>query len=343
MRSVRGVLAVSCGYAAAVIGAGFASGQEIVSFFARYGRAGMVGIITACAVFALFSYAVLTVCVKEGITGYGGFIDAVFKSAFMRKITEFSALICAAACLCVMTACAGETGKVLFGVREVTGAAVFSALLCVIFLLDGRKIMDINASLGAVIIFGIIFCCFYILRFREHQTFFQNTRAAVSGLAYAGYNLISAGTVLACSAGRLKTRADTASASAASGIILFIMITLIWGVLGIYYGKINLGSLPMLTMAFRQNNVLGVFYGVMLLAAVLTTGISNGFAVIDLLGERLPKRLLAFLTPMLGFCMSGAGFARLVDVLYRICGYGGAVLVFVIIIKSLIWLKNREK
>ena len=335
MRSVRGVLAVSCGYAAAVIGAGFASGQEIVSFFARYGRAGMVGIITACAVFALFSYAVLTVCVREGITGYGGFIDTIFKSALMRKITEFSALICAAACLCVMTACAGETGKVLFGVREVTGAAVFSVLF---FLLDGRKIMDINASLGAVIIFGIIFCCFYILRFREHQTFFQNTRAAVSGLAYAGYNLISAGTVLACSAGRLKTRADTASASAASGIILFIMITLIWGVLGIYYGKINLGSLPMLTMAFRQNNVLGVFYGVMLLA-----GISNGFAVIDLLGERLPKRLLAVPVPLLGFCMSGAGFASLVDVLYRICGYGGAALVFIVIVKSLIRLKNKEK
>ena len=33
MRNIRNILSVVCGYAAAVIGAGFASGQEIISFF----------------------------------------------------------------------------------------------------------------------------------------------------------------------------------------------------------------------------------------------------------------------------------------------------------------------
>lgn len=66
MRNIRNILSVVCGYAAAVIGAGFASGQEIISFFVKYGKYSIIGVLLSCIIFSVFAYAVLSgVCRKK--------------------------------------------------------------------------------------------------------------------------------------------------------------------------------------------------------------------------------------------------------------------------------------
>lgn len=342
-KGVGGILTVSGGYIAAVIGAGFASGQEIVSFFVRYGKYGMIGILISCAAFALFSYAVLGVCVERKIYSYTDFLGLVFKNFVIRKAAQAAVFVCSAVSLCVMTACAGEIGKIAGGFREIFGAAAFIVLCGMILFMEARRLMSVNALLGALIIAGIIFTCFYILRFREHQTFSQAARAAVSGFSYAGYNLIGTGALLAGMSRFITSKGDAAISSAVSGAVLFLMITLIWGVLGIYYGQINLGEIPMLTMALRQNNALGVFYGAMLIAAVLTTGISNGFALTDILARKTSYKKAIFFVLLGALAMSGAGFGVLVDTVYRLCGYAGAAIVIMIVISSIFELKNEEK
>lgn len=330
MRNSLNVLAVSGGYIAALIGAGFASGQEIVSFFLKYGKFSIAGIFIACLLFGLFSYAVLASCTERGFSTYASLIETVFKGKY-PSIIEYVTVIFALMSVCVMTACAGEMGTVLFGVSKIIGAAVFTAVCGIIFFLDAEKIMGINSFLGGVIIFGIIFSCFYILRFREHQTFLNEASMVVSGVTYAGYNLITAGSILCGMSVFIKNRREAMLSSAVSGVVLFIMITLIWGVLGIYYGKINLGEVPMLTMALRQNNLLGIFYGLMLIFAVLTTGVSNGFCVIDTMQNKIGRGKAVFLVLLCGFCFSGAGFANLINTAYRLCGYVGMAVVFAVI------------
>lgn len=341
-RNVCGILAVAGGYAAAIIGAGFASGQEIVSFFVRFGRYGFVGVIISCVIFALFAAAVLTFCVERGITSFSELLGTVIASGKMRIAVEAVVFVCSAAAMCVMTACAGEIGSSVFGFRAAAGAAVFTALCCVIFFMNARGIMSLNAVLGAVIVVGIIFSCLYILRYREHQTVSLQGNAVTSGLAYAGYNVIGTGAVLAAMSRFLRSKTDALLAACASGAALFVMITLIWGVLSIYYGKINLGEIPMLTMTFRQNNALGVFYGFMLSAAVLTTGVSSGFTLIDFLNTRMNRKYAAVLVLLCSFFLSGAGFSSLVDNIYRICGYMGAVASVILIIEISKSAKKEE-
>lgn len=343
MRNVRNILAVSCGYAAAVIGAGFASGQEIVSFFLRYGKGSIIGIILSCVIFSLFSYAVMSRCIEKQINDYGGFLDSVFHGKFANKVIEYITIVFALCSLCVMTACAGEAGAVLFGVRNVYGAAVFAVMCGIIFAIDAKKMMQLNSLLGAVIIFGIIFSCIYILRFREHQVMSVSGKMVVSGAIYAGYNLLTSGAVLAGMSRFLKSKGEALISSLASGFILMIMITLIWGVIGIYYGKIQLGEIPMLTMTMRQNNMLGFLYGIMLIFAVVTTGVANGFVVMDTIGRKAGRGKTSALIAAVGFCMSGAGFSALVDSAYRVCGYAGLAVVCVIVIKIFKNMKNVTK
>ena len=55
MRNIRNILSVVCGYVAAVIGAGFASGQEIISFFVKYGKYSIIGVLLSCVIFSVFA------------------------------------------------------------------------------------------------------------------------------------------------------------------------------------------------------------------------------------------------------------------------------------------------
>ena len=341
--NITGILVVAGGYAAAVIGAGFASGQEIVSFFVRQGRLGLIGIAAACLFFSLFAAVVLSRCVGERIHSFTELLGNIVPNKALRRAIEVVIFLCAMSTMCVMTSCAGEIGAQLYGVPVIIGAVIFSVVCGMVFLMETRNMMGTNALLGAVITTGIIFTCLYILRYREHQTMSVQVKAVVSGLTYAGYNVVGTGAVLAGMSRFLKSKKEAAVAAATSGMVLFLMITLIWTVLSIYYGKINLGEIPMLTMAFRQGRALGIFYGVMLAAAVITTGISSGYAVIDMLSRKMTAKTAANVTLFISFCMSGAGFSTLIDTLYRLCGYVGIAAAVYITVKSSISIKNEEK
>lgn len=345
MRNIRNILSVVCGYVAAVIGAGFASGQEIISFFVKYGKYSIIGVLLSCVIFSVFAYAVLSVCVEKNIETYSDYLNNFFRHN-IRKIVEIITLLFAISTVCVMTACAGEMFFILFGIKKIFGAIIFNAVCGMIFFMNNKKIMGINSILGAIIIFGIIFCCFYILRFREHQVFSNEVKMTVSSISYAGYNLITTGAILAGMSRFLQDRKDAALASVMSGVVLFVMMLLIWTVLEIYYGKINLGEIPMLTMALRQNKVFGAIYGTMLFFAVITTDVSNGFNVLDIASRKIGKNVVVFFMTVIAVAMSGAGFSKIINTAYRLCGYGGLVLVFYVIynfIKNMNKVENERK
>lgn len=335
MREVRNILSVSCGYVAAVVGAGFASGQEIVSFFLRYGKMSIVGIVIAAVIFSAFSYIVMSRCMDRKITSYDELTNVLFKHELTRKIVRYASALLALCTLCVMTACAAELAGALFGVGGIYGAAVFSLLCGAILFLKAKKILQFNSALGALMIFGVMFTCLYIFRYREHQTFVNGGIIMLSGASYAGYNLLTVGSLLSGMSAYLKNKREALLSSVVSGGVLLIMIMMIWGVLGIYYGKINLGEIPMLTMAMRQSNWLGAAYSVMLVMAVVTTGVSSGFAVSDIMSGKWGSRSVSAAAVVIAFCMSGGGFARLVGVLYGACGYVGILIVAAVIFSGL--------
>ena len=92
MRNIRNILSVVCGYVAAVIGAGFASGQEIISFFVKYGKYSIIGVLLSCIIFSVFAYAVLSVCVEKNIETYSDYLNNFFRYN-IRKIVEIITLL----------------------------------------------------------------------------------------------------------------------------------------------------------------------------------------------------------------------------------------------------------
>lgn len=338
---VHNIFIVAFSYAAALVGAGFASGQEIISFFVKYGKMSCLGILAAALLFGFFGAIILCGCIKSGTVCYSEYLEGMTPKP-TKHIMEFTTLIYGLAVFCVMASCCGEMGYALFGWDIKWGVLILCVLCALIFIMGTDGAMDLNAVLGAVIVIGIISCCFYILTYREHQAFSNNIKIATSSMSYSGYNLLTAGCILAPLSKRLKSTSEAWLAGLVSTCAMFAMMILMWWVLSIYYGKINLGEIPMLTMAMRQNKVIAVIYSALLFAAVLSTAVSNGVSCINIFAGAFGRPAAGALVVACGLCFGKAGFSSLINTVYRICGYAGIFIVVYLLIKSLKKLKNKE-
>jgi uncharacterized membrane protein YkvI len=73
-------------YLGAVIGAGFASGQEIVQFFVNYGTRGLQGGFIAGILFALSGALLLNVAHNHNISNYQELLDFLFGRTWGRIV-----------------------------------------------------------------------------------------------------------------------------------------------------------------------------------------------------------------------------------------------------------------
>lgn len=339
---MKNIFAVAAAYAAALIGAGFASGQETLSFFVKYGKSGIFGIMLSAVIFGIFAAAVLCGCVMTRSESYGDYLSH-FLGNKMKRVTEAVTFFFSIAVFCVMASCCGEMGSMIFGIKRFWGSLFLCSVCGIIMTFKTDSALNINAALGGALVIGIITCCLYLLRYREHQAFSGGASMLVSSVSYSGYNLLTAAAVLCPLSTRLKTRSDAYLASFAGAFALFAIMTLMWGLLGIYYGKIPLGEIPVLTLAMRENRAIAAVYSVILFLAVFSTALSNGIGAVNIIGEKMGRKYAAALICASGFLCSSVGFSSLVNNLYRFCGYIGIFFCILVIFKYINTIKTAKK
>lgn len=346
---MRNVLLVSGVYIATLIGAGFASGQEIISFFVRYGKIGVLGVFLACVAFGVFAAVLLSGAAQRKVRNFEDYLSCVMPRGLCKAV-HFLMIVFMMSVFTVMISGAGAAGHTVFGLAPVWGALLLCVLSLIVFTFDLRGMMAINSVLGGILVVGIFLSCYYILRYREGQVFasfdqlLQNW--SVSAMSYVGYNVLTAGVILLDMSSFIRTKRQAAGVGVVSGICLFALMAVLWLVLNTYYGKIPLGEIPMLTLALRQKTLFATLYGVLLFLSIFTTAVSNGYGVIDGVKKIASTRIAAGFVISIGFLCSGFGFSTLIDHLYRACGILGIFIpaYFVVAeVKNMKKLKKRRK
>ena len=71
----------------ALVGAGFASGQEIYLFFYRFGINGLLGIILCSFIFGLIIYKSLMIIKDNEINTYNDFLNIIFANKFFVRLS----------------------------------------------------------------------------------------------------------------------------------------------------------------------------------------------------------------------------------------------------------------
>ena len=319
---MKNIIIVSFSIIAALIGAGFASGREILAYFSVFGKYGIIGIFVTAVSFFIFTYSVFSVCANNNIRQYSNFLD-LFKTTPAKFCVKIVTIGFALAVYGAMLSALAELLEDSFSLPQRFGALICTALATIVFSFGTEKVFTLNGIIGLFLVFFITVCLVYILRYREFHAFSASYISPLnSGFIYSGYNLISLTPVLVTLSARLKNKTDiTATALTTSAISLCIM-GLMFYLICIYADKIELGNMPMLTLAKRQNGFFAGLYSVVLSGAIITTLLSSGGGLIDSLNIK-KKPLQISLISAIAYFLSGLGFSELIDSAYRICGIAG--------------------
>lgn len=318
-------LTVSGVYIASVIGAGFASGSEIVCYFAVYGKYGFLGIIIASLLFALSATAVLEISQKTDSRNWKEVINVLFgkKCAAAVNMLTVVFMFCIFA---AMLAGSGESLSEIAGCKKAVGVFLILIITAVILVFDVRGFMAANGVMAVFIVAGTLGVCLYLFNFREINVFKSDMKWLASGAAYTGYNVLTAGAVLPPMSEFCKS---SRRVGIISGGIIFVLLCSLWGIISIYYAKIDLGVFPMLTLCRRHGVILGVIYSAVLFAAMLTTAVANAFSLTDICSGKKVYRIGFVIA--LGLLLSSFKFDFFIGKIYKYAGYMGIAFMIYIV------------
>lgn len=337
-------------FSGTVIGAGFASGQEIWIFFGRYGGAGACGVILVGVILAICGAGIFLGKADGDFYDYDSFCKKIGgKNA--GKILSFLGTAFMFAALIVMFAGSGALFVQEFNSSYLGGVCLMAAVCFLCFLFGIKGVCVISCVLTPLMLIGMTFLGIYSLVFdtksasADYSSLLAVGGSAISALIYVSYNLLSVPPVLM----PLKnmTRRESLVAGLLGGGIL--------GVLGavMYFVSLNpsyaLSELPALSAADSIDKNFGLFYGILIYFSMLTTAVGNGFGLISVLLQKLKndgfpvKFTLSLILTIAASLASLCGFSRLIGSLYVAVGYSAVLITFLLISYSVKKLKKLPK
>lgn len=338
MSEKKSVFVIAGVFIATVIGAGFASGQEILSFFVIYGAKSVYGLAIMTLMLVVCGALVMARVYTNQLTSFKDYMLCV-SGPKMWVFMEICAALFMFAGYCSMSAGSGALFESKFGWNPLWGAGIMLTLCAIVFLFDLKGILAVNSFLAPIMSVGLIVLGIWVFIFRDVSVFAWDAMAGltknwvVSAIIYGAYNLLTS-IVILCDTRSMLNRARTGVwASIVGGGVLGLISLVIWAAIKLYYGKILLGEMPLLTIVARQGKTIENIYSIILYLSMFTTAVSCGYGVLGRLRDSFGlKGIVAIvILTLLTIPVTLLGFSGIVQHLYTAFGYLGLPLVAIVL------------
>ena len=314
-----------------IIGAGFASGKELISFFGRFGW-WAIPLCALCGAFFIFGFIlfmligkrvqpdkvedinaavfgkfsivadilVLLSLVLSGATMLSG-SGALFSEAFgiSFKIPWISVAVCVVVFFCILTGIKGLI-KINSYLMPVTMAVLL--LISLLTLIKGN-VAEVTPSINPA--FGI----------------------AVAA-AYAGMNFMQSFGVIGGAAKAMDIKTIKRGSIFGGASLFVVMAVMISAVLCAGEGALN-SAMPSVYLALRSGGALAIVAAVAILFALITSLLSSAFTLSEWLDSFLKCRWLSILCVLI-VCtvVSMLGFSSIINIFFPLQGAIGVVYIF---------------
>lgn len=271
-------------FKAVVIGGGYATGRELVSFFMPSGpRGGLLGMAVATLVWSVVCMATFTFGMVTESRDYRTFFRNLlgpFWPAF--EIAYFLAMI---VILAVFAAAAGAIGQALFGWPTLPGALALMASITLATTFGNESVERLfkYVSIFLYATYGV-FLALSLSHFGDGilNAFSTHTRTTgwwVGGLTYAGYNVVGAVVVLPVLR-HLRGKKDALIAGLLAGPLAMAPAILFFISMAAYYPAIEGRLLPS-DFLIQQMNVplFRLIFQTMIFAALVESGAGQIHAI----------------------------------------------------------------
>lgn len=152
-----GILKVVFVIIGTLIGAGFASGQEIYIFFFSFGIKGIFGIFISSSLIGITIYKTLKIIEKNNIKNYKEFLDYLIKSKKLKEIINIVVNIFILASFYIMIAGFGAYLEQEFKLNSIIGSGILAILCLFIFKANIKGLVKANEILIPILILIVIF------------------------------------------------------------------------------------------------------------------------------------------------------------------------------------------
>ena len=139
-----------------LIGAGFASEQEIYTFFFSYGIKGMLGIIISSTIIGLTIYKTFKIIEKNNIKNYKEFLDFFIKNEKIKELINSIINIFILVSFYVMIAGFGAYLEQEINLNNFIGSSILAILCIILFKTNINGIVKINEILIPILILVVL-------------------------------------------------------------------------------------------------------------------------------------------------------------------------------------------
>lgn len=335
-----GIAQIAAVYVGTVVGAGFATGREIVEFFTKYGFYGFLGILIAGCLFILLGTKIMILTVEIQARSYQELNSYLFgkKWGFYINILFFVMLFGVTA---VMLSGAGSVFEEQLGMSKMFGVACTTVLALIVLHKGIKGLFAINLLVvptmilfSFILFFNTLENPFFFDNFFKVSVEVTNWHSIISPFLYSAFNLALAQAVLVPVAFEIQDRAIIKKGGVLGGICLTLILLT---------SHLSLQSLPSvmnydIPTAELMKNFAHPFYWIFILVIfgeIFTSLVGNVFGLERQLQQFINmKSIIVFVFLLLSsYLVSYIPYRTLLSNLYPVFGYV-SLLFLILLLRS---------
>ncbi|MDK6493756.1 hypothetical protein QP172_08445 [Corynebacterium coyleae] len=335
------------------VGAGFASGQEVIQYFLAFGYKGIIGAAIAGAAIAIFSGWVY----QLGSYYMADDHSAVFKSVSRPWIAKYMDITTVFTLFCigfVMVAGAGANLEQQFGLPTWAGSTIMVVLLLLSGLLDIDRLTNVFSFITPLLIICLLAA--FVITLTNIPSDFgyineiaqQNQSASgtfgnwlITALNYATLVMIMDVSMMLVFAGSHMNPALAGRGGLLGGIMFAVLLLILTFILFCNMADVMDADMPLLMVFDNMHPAVGVFVSIVIYLMIYNTAVGMFYASGRRLSHDKPGKFRPyyFAAVLVGYALSFIGFADLLGWVYPVLGYLGLALG---IAMGVAWFRDRK-
>lgn len=336
---------IAATYVGAIIGAGYASGQEILQFFNAFYEKGLISLVVATVLFIVAAYIPMMLGRKLNTSDYEEVLT-FGKSKFPRIFSDIVITFTLFSTLTIMIAASGSTFGQTFGWPIIAGGIIMCVLLMVSLAagLDGIvKALSAVVPLMVLGAFGI--AAYFTLNpvtVDPAKEIVVNSSPLIkhwslSGILYVTFNYVVAIAVMVSMGHQAKNQKEIKKGAIIGGLTLGLCAFALYTALSKNLGFIGRSDLPLVDLANTISPAFGSAYSIVLFLGLYSTAISCFFGVYQRFGKlsffrKIGNKATIFSITAVALVASMLGFTNLIGYVYPAIGYLAALILLMNII-----------
>ncbi|WP_278925906.1 YkvI family membrane protein [Staphylococcus auricularis] len=352
MSYLKEIITVAFAFVGVVVGAGFATGQEIFQFFTSNGGYSVWGILITGALVTLGGIFVMYTGYHLKANSHSESIQYYLKPG-IAKVFDLVLTLFLLALAMIMTAGGASTIHESFGVPYwLSSLILIIAILLTLCLKFDRLISVLGIVTPFLVIIVAIIAFYYFttadLSFDEAKAYANahhtDSNWWFDALNYASLQIAAAFSFLSVMGGRIHKVQSTIWGGLLGGLIItFLLLVLNLGMVTEFKSIVNV-SLPSLLLANRISPILGAAMSLVMVLVIYNTVVGLMYAFASRFTTPYSKRYyrLLLIISLITFATTFIGFISLIGKVFPVMGIFGFILLIPILWKGFTQKPSRH-